>query len=196
MTTKTTSLSGRLHLAMTRVTPAATLAVLAGDHDSDVRAAVARHPSTPAATLAQLAEDRPVVVRRLVADHPSTTASTLALLATDSEWLVRVAVATHPATPASSLALLATDGEWGVRVAVADRPPLTPDLPADEEILAAVTAAIADAERRGENWCDALPDYCHGDPAHESDGQYITTLPDGRVVWLVEGDQFTRYRIA
>ncbi len=69
-------------------------------------------------------------------------------------------------------------------------------LPSDADIIAAVTEAIADAERRGENWCDHLPHYCGSDEAYASDDQYITTLTDGRIVWLAEGDQFTRYFLA
>ncbi len=72
---------------------------------------------------------------------------------------------------------------------------MTTQLPTDSAIIAAVTAASARAESRGANWCDHLPDYCRDDHAHEGDGWYIATLPDGRVVWLAEGDQFARYRI-
>ncbi len=73
---------------------------------------------------------------------------------------------------------------------------MTTHLPTDSEIIAAVTAAIARAESRGEYWCDHLPAYCHEDHAHESDGDYVATLSDGRIVWLAPGDKFGRCRIA
>ncbi len=69
-------------------------------------------------------------------------------------------------------------------------------LPSDEAIIAAVSEAIDRARVRGENWCDALPDYCRDDGSHESDGQYIATLTDGRIVWLAEGDKLARYFLA
>ncbi len=72
---------------------------------------------------------------------------------------------------------------------------MTTHLPTDSEIIAAVTAAIARAESRGENWCDHLPDYCGSDDAYASDGQYIATLPDGRIIWHVEGDPYATVTI-
>ena len=117
----------KIQIAVSRLTPAEALNLLARDSDASVREAVARNPSTPAETLNLLARDSDADVREAVAENPSTPAETLNLLARDSDASasVREAVAKNPNTPAETLNLLARDSDASVREAVA-RNPSTP----------------------------------------------------------------------
>ena len=115
----------KIQIAVSRLTPAETLNLLARDSESGVREAVAENPSTPAETLNLLARNsdwRDSSISKAVAGHPNTPAETLNLLAKDSNASVREAVARHPSTPAETLNLLASDGQSIVREAVAKNP--------------------------------------------------------------------------
>jgi len=78
--------------------PSTLLAKLAGDSNSNVRAAVALNANTPAQALAQLADDPTVYVRGAVAGNPNTPTSVLARLAEDPSNSVRLYVAGNPNT--------------------------------------------------------------------------------------------------
>ncbi len=112
----------KIQIALSRLTPAESLNLLARDSASDVRQAVAKNPRTPAETLNLLARDSKCRVLEAVAKNPNTPAETLNLLAKDSNASVREAVARHPSTPAETLNLLARDSDSGVREAVAENP--------------------------------------------------------------------------
>ena len=112
----------KIQIALSRLTPAESLNLLARDSASDVRQAVAKNPRTPAETLNLLARDSDWHVRKAVAENPSTPAESLNLLARDSDADVREAVAENPSTPAETLNLLARDSKSYVREAVAKNP--------------------------------------------------------------------------
>ena len=114
----------KIQIALSRLTPAETLNLLARDSESGVREAVAENPSTPAETLNLLARNsdwRDSSISKAVAGHPNTPAETLNLLAKDSNASVREAVAENPSTPAETLNLLARNSR-SVREAVAKNP--------------------------------------------------------------------------
>ena len=89
----------KIQIAVSRLTPAETLNLLARDSDGAVLIAVAENPSTPAETLNLLARDSKSYVREAVAKNPSPPAESLNLLARDSDADVREAVAKNPSTP-------------------------------------------------------------------------------------------------
>ena len=112
----------KIQIAVSRLTPAETLNLLARDSDRDIRIAVVKKPTTPAETLNLLARDSDRYIRIAVAKNPTTPAETLNLLARDSDGAVLIAVAENPSTPAETLNLLARDSYRGVRKAVAEKP--------------------------------------------------------------------------
>lgn len=72
------------------------LRVLAKDHDSSVRSAVAKSSHTPPDLLEELAKDSSVSVRQSVACNPNTPVSTIAILAKDSQSQVRRSIPKNP----------------------------------------------------------------------------------------------------
>ena len=117
----------RLEVAPESGTPPDTLAALAADRRSDVRAAVASNRSSGPDALAVLAEDPDHQIRALVASNLSTGPATLAALAEDSDPLVRACVGANHATPPVVLATLAGDRDVSVRVAVTRNPERPPE---------------------------------------------------------------------
>lgn len=136
-----------------------TLAALAEDVASGVRAVVAGNRAALPSTLEGLAADEEVVVRAAVAANPVTPPEVLARLLEDDEPIVRWAAATNPATPPEALAALAEDaGALGGRVPPTD--PL-PELPAEpaapEEVPAEDGGETGSAEEAAEDDGEAGP---------------------------------------
>ena len=71
------------------------LGALAGDHDYDVRSAVAGHASTPTSALSALAVDSHVNVRRAIVNRPDVAVASLRVLAFDDDDEVRLAALAH-----------------------------------------------------------------------------------------------------
>ncbi|WP_194165359.1 variant leucine-rich repeat-containing protein [Deinococcus terrestris] len=108
-------------------TPVELLERLANDDDWRVQGAVVSNPSTPTLLFEQLAASEGAV-RTVVAAQPRATPDTLARLAQDQWQAVRRAVAGNPNTPLVILAQLARDQDWTVRKAVAGNLSATSEL--------------------------------------------------------------------
>lgn len=100
-------------------TPPEVLDLLADNFFSDVKVAVAVHPSTSLQTLERLAGVHEVEVRAAVVRNPRLAASVLATLADDAEMVVRSWVAVHASTPPEALQRLLGDRNSRVRACAA-----------------------------------------------------------------------------
>ncbi|KKL56798.1 hypothetical protein LCGC14_2241810, partial [marine sediment metagenome] len=110
----------RRRLAARHVTYPEVLARLAGDEETDIRLAIAKHDRAPREVVARLLKDKEPAVRIAAAWHPLAPAQKKAeVLARDPDTETRRRFARDPGSETALLMLLAQDAEGAVRRAVA-----------------------------------------------------------------------------
>ena len=113
-------------LAMDASTMPEALHSLAQSPFTEVRAAVAAHPSVTSAIVANLTRDKNPGVRAVVARSTIASQEVLTILASDDSVEVRRGVAANPNTPPAALAQLDRDADDEVALAVATHPNTEP----------------------------------------------------------------------